>query len=188
MPVIESGRSREEISPCWSKVSVPAKINLWLEVIRKREDGYHDLSSLMLPVGIYDCLELESMKGRASVSNAINPAVPADASNLAWRAAEAFLSSRWGRGRGAHPHHQADSGGGRSWRGECGCGCGAPGFEPYASERSCSCPVGCSGPRAGSRCAIFPLPASRLWPRGSGSSSTPLKGFRITLWCWSSLP
>jgi 4-diphosphocytidyl-2-C-methyl-D-erythritol kinase len=83
------------------EVSVPAKINLWLEVIRKREDGYHDLSSLMLPVGIYDTLELESCEGEGIHLECSNPAVPADASNLAWRAAEAF----WGAvrvGGGVH--------------------------------------------------------------------------------------
>ena len=30
---------------------LPAKINLWLEVIGKRADGYHELSTLMLPIG-----------------------------------------------------------------------------------------------------------------------------------------
>jgi 4-diphosphocytidyl-2-C-methyl-D-erythritol kinase len=35
-----------------------AKINLGLRVTRKREDGYHDLESIFLPVGIYDALEI----------------------------------------------------------------------------------------------------------------------------------
>ncbi len=74
------------------KVRVPAKINLWLEIIRKRDDGYHELSSLMLPVGIYDCLELESRKGSGISMECDEPGVPLDASNLAWRAAEAFLN------------------------------------------------------------------------------------------------
>jgi 4-diphosphocytidyl-2-C-methyl-D-erythritol kinase len=73
------------------EISVPAKINLWLEVLRKREDGYHDLSSLMLPVGIYDTLELESGKGEGIRLDCSNPAVPSDSTNLAWRAAEAFF-------------------------------------------------------------------------------------------------
>ncbi len=36
-----------------------AKINLSLDVFRRREDGYHDLSSIMVPVTFYDELEIE---------------------------------------------------------------------------------------------------------------------------------
>jgi 4-diphosphocytidyl-2-C-methyl-D-erythritol kinase len=75
------------------RVRVPAKVNLWLEILRKRDDGYHDLSSLMLPVGIYDYLELTSRKGKGISLECDAPRVPADGSNLAWRAAEAFLST-----------------------------------------------------------------------------------------------
>ena len=32
----------------------PAKINLFLHVLRRRPDGYHDLFSLMCPIGLYD--------------------------------------------------------------------------------------------------------------------------------------
>jgi 4-diphosphocytidyl-2-C-methyl-D-erythritol kinase len=83
------------------EVRVPAKINLWLEVIRKREDGYHDLSTLMLPVGIYDTLELESCERAGIHLECSNPGIPADASNLAWRAAEAFFGAV-GVGGGVH--------------------------------------------------------------------------------------
>jgi 4-diphosphocytidyl-2-C-methyl-D-erythritol kinase len=72
-------------------IRVPAKINLWLEVIRKRKDGYHDLSSLMLPVKIYDFLELEFRETMGITLECDDPEVPPDASNLAWRAAEMFL-------------------------------------------------------------------------------------------------
>ena len=34
-----------------------AKINLGLHVLRKREDGYHDLETIFYPVALYDCLE-----------------------------------------------------------------------------------------------------------------------------------
>ncbi len=36
----------------------PAKINLGLNVLRKREDGYHDLDTCMLPIPLCDVLEL----------------------------------------------------------------------------------------------------------------------------------
>ena len=75
------------------RVSVPAKINLWLEVLRKRADGYHDVSSLMLPIGVFDALELESHESGGVSLECDEPAVPSDASNLAWRAAEEFLTA-----------------------------------------------------------------------------------------------
>ena len=34
----------------------PAKVNLFLEVLGKREDGYHELETLMVAVGLYDTL------------------------------------------------------------------------------------------------------------------------------------
>jgi len=35
-------------------VRAPAKVNLFLEVLRRRDDGYHDLATLMVAVGLYD--------------------------------------------------------------------------------------------------------------------------------------
>jgi len=39
-----------------------AKINLGLRILRKREDGFHDIESIMIPVPIYDIIELSSSK------------------------------------------------------------------------------------------------------------------------------
>ncbi len=41
-----------------------AKINLGLEVLRFREDGYHDIDTVMVPVGIRDALEFVPSKGK----------------------------------------------------------------------------------------------------------------------------
>ena len=78
-------------------VTVPAKINLWLEVLRKRPDGYHDISSLMLPVAIYDQIELESADAELRVE-CDHPQVPTDETNLAWRAAQVYLAKSGQRG------------------------------------------------------------------------------------------
>jgi len=75
------------------RVSVPAKINLWLEVIRKREDGYHELSSLMLPIGIHDRIELALRSGEGISLRCDHALVPNDSRNLAWRAAEKLLTA-----------------------------------------------------------------------------------------------
>ncbi len=70
-------------------IRTPAKINLWLEVLGKRPDGYHELSSLMVPIAIYDELELQTTSGEISLVCS-HPEVPQSADNLAWKAAERY--------------------------------------------------------------------------------------------------
>lgn len=76
------------------KTSVPAKINLWLEVVRKREDGYHDLSSLMLPISVFDCMEIKVLPGDGDISITCDALeIPSDDRNLAWRAADVYMKN-----------------------------------------------------------------------------------------------
>ncbi len=76
------------------KTSAPAKINLWLEVIRKREDGYHDLSSLMLPISVFDNISIDVRPEGGSISiTCDSPEIPSDDRNLAWRAADLYMKS-----------------------------------------------------------------------------------------------
>lgn len=73
------------------EIRVPAKINLWLEVVGKRSDGYHDLSSLMLPISIYDTIRIEIGADSGPISVACDvPSIPRNQENLAWRAADLF--------------------------------------------------------------------------------------------------
>ena len=37
----------------------PAKVNLFLRVLRRREDGFHEIETLMAPISLYDSLEIE---------------------------------------------------------------------------------------------------------------------------------
>jgi len=74
-----------------AEIRVPAKINLWLEVVGKRSDGYHELSSLMLPISIYDDVRLEMGPRGGPISVECNVAeIPRDEGNIAWRAADSF--------------------------------------------------------------------------------------------------
>ena len=46
------------------QIKANCKINIGLDVLRKREDGYHDLSTVMIPVkGLYDVVEVEPTEG-----------------------------------------------------------------------------------------------------------------------------
>lgn len=72
------------------RLRVPAKINLWLEILGKRSDGYHEVSSLMLPIAVWDHLRLDRAASGLKITCA-HPEVPADESNLALRAARLYL-------------------------------------------------------------------------------------------------
>lgn len=70
-----------------SLLRAPAKINLTLEVLGKRPDGYHGLRSLMVPVALYDEIETEPAEGLIFTCD--EPAL-ADDDNLVLRAARAI--------------------------------------------------------------------------------------------------
>jgi hypothetical protein len=78
------GNDRSDTLICLS----PAKINLFLSMTGRRPDGYHELASLMACIDLYDRIVL-TYTGR-DIRLACNaPGVPADESNLAYRAAAA---------------------------------------------------------------------------------------------------
>jgi 4-diphosphocytidyl-2-C-methyl-D-erythritol kinase len=70
------------------KILTPAKINLTLEIIGRRSDGYHDLATLMLPVGLYDSVAIEFAATPSFFSNV--PELKQDSLNLVIRAVEIF--------------------------------------------------------------------------------------------------
>ncbi len=68
----------------------PAKINLFLHILGKRPDGFHDLLTLMCCVTLYDILSIETGYKNISVS-CTDPEIPTDERNHAYRAADLFL-------------------------------------------------------------------------------------------------
>ena len=69
-------------------LTAAAKVNLALEVLGKRADGYHELATVMQTVDLADRLVLEDADALALT--ATSPDVPADGGNLALRAAVAL--------------------------------------------------------------------------------------------------
>ncbi len=73
-------------------VLAPAKINLSLRVLRRRDDGFHDIESLIVPISICDRLEIEPCETGGIALTCSEPDVPADDSNLVVRAARSFCA------------------------------------------------------------------------------------------------
>ena len=71
----------------------PAKINLTFEILSKRNDGYHDIRSIMQPVNLFDKVIVEVDDGRGINLICRGIKISDDSSNLAYRAAELYLSS-----------------------------------------------------------------------------------------------
>lgn len=68
------------------------KINLGLDVIRKREDGYHDLDMIMQTVGIYDDVTIKKTDTKGEIMVKTDAVVlPNDEGNLAYRAAKLLM-------------------------------------------------------------------------------------------------
>ena len=81
-------------------VEANAKINLTLDILGKRPDGYHEVAMVMQTVGLHDTLTLE--KREQGISLNINvPWLKADEKNLAWRAA-ALVQEEFGLTGGVH--------------------------------------------------------------------------------------
>ena len=68
-----------------------AKINLGLDILRKREDGYHDVRMIMQTIQMYDVLEMKKVK-KPGISLSVNyPYIPSDERNLVYKAAKLLM-------------------------------------------------------------------------------------------------
>ena len=71
-----------------------AKINLYLDVVGRRENGYHDLVSIMQTVSLCDLVTVDFMPSNHTsihLEASGGGTMPTDCRNLAWRAAERYL-------------------------------------------------------------------------------------------------
>ena len=70
-----------------------AKLNLTLDVLGKREDGYHDLQSVMQTISIRDDIEIDVGTGKPWKLLCSDESIPADETNLAWKAAKVYCET-----------------------------------------------------------------------------------------------
>ena len=70
-----------------------AKLNLTLDVLGKREDGYHDLQSVMQTISVRDDIEIDIGTGKPWCLKCDKEGIPCDETNLAWKAAKVYLDA-----------------------------------------------------------------------------------------------
>ena len=70
-----------------------AKINLTLDVLGKRPDGYHDIKSIMQTISLRDDIEIDVGTGKPWTLLCDKDHIPTDESNLAWKAAKLFFDT-----------------------------------------------------------------------------------------------
>jgi 4-diphosphocytidyl-2-C-methyl-D-erythritol kinase len=73
------------------RVQSPAKVNLFLKVLGKRQDGYHEVYTLIQPVSLFDEIVLDVREGEGIRVECDREDVAAGSLNLAFRAAALFL-------------------------------------------------------------------------------------------------
>lgn len=69
-------------------IIAPAKINLYLEIISDRPDGYHELAMILQSIALADQINLRSISIETIQVNCNHPQVPINKSNLAYKAAD----------------------------------------------------------------------------------------------------
>lgn len=164
-------------------LSAPAKVNLHLEVLSRRDDGYHDIETILQAVSLFDELDIvllgDHEDGAPRIDLNVEPtgAAPDDGTNLVVRAAELIC-----RRAGRTPHLGIDLrktipspgglGGGSSDAAATLVGCNrllGCGFDEDALERM--------GAELGSDVPFFIRGGTQL-ARGRGTELTPLTPVR----------
>ena len=88
-------RVEQGVSPTGETMTLyaPAKVNLILKVTGRRDDGYHDLFTHMQKLDLCDVVQLTRRETPGIGLTCSNAELPADETNLVWRAARAFFDT-----------------------------------------------------------------------------------------------
>lgn len=81
-----------------------AKVNLTLDVLGKRPDGYHDLKSVMQTISMRDDIEIQIGTGKPWSLSCDKEGIPCDERNLAWKAAKVYCETMGKDPNGIHIH------------------------------------------------------------------------------------
>ena len=73
------------------RIKAPAKVNVRLEITGKRPDGYHDIFSIMVPIEVFDSLEVRRNDTGQIQFKSKGFDVPEAPANLVYRAANSFF-------------------------------------------------------------------------------------------------
>ncbi len=75
------------------KIKCPAKVNLTLEVVNKREDGFHNIKSIMQTISLYDYLTISIEESKTTEINlsGTSSEIPYNEKNLVYKAIDLFL-------------------------------------------------------------------------------------------------
>ena len=179
------------------QVLCPAKVNLYLRVLGRRADGYHDLLTIMQPLSLADELII-TPTSPGILLDCDQPGIPRGPGNLVWQAALEFQQAT-GRKVGAHIQlHKripaaAGLGGGSSDAAATLLALNAMAGEPLSAEALQGLAVG-----LGADVPFF-LGLSPAWARGIGEKLSPVQlpaywylllnpGVRVsTRWVYESL-
>jgi len=82
-------------------VKSPAKVNLTLLVMKKRDDGYHELATLFVPLELHDIIHISKRDDAGITIRCPVPFVPENEDNLAAIAARRFMET-FGQSNGVH--------------------------------------------------------------------------------------
>src|SRR5206468_6017044 len=74
------------------QVFAPAKINLSLKILGRRDDGFHEIETLIAPIGLCDEIKIKKNEGGVEF-HCDDPSVPKGDDNLAIRAAKSFFAT-----------------------------------------------------------------------------------------------
>ena len=86
------------------KIKAYAKINLFLEICGRRENGYHEIDTVMQTVGLYDRVTVSYDPARQGITLSCNKKhIPTDESNIAYKCAALFLKET-GKQGAVHIH------------------------------------------------------------------------------------